>query len=114
MVAGRHATELIMEVRYSLRMLGVPIDGPVVLLGDNMSVILSTTIPSSVLKKKHVSCSYHRIREAIAANILRFSHITSDRNYADIMTKPVSRETFYQLTKGTLFRVPRESKGHAV
>jgi len=53
MVAVHIASELILEMWYKLRMLGVPVEGPVMLLGDNLSVILSTTIPSSVLKKKH-------------------------------------------------------------
>ena len=51
LIAARVATELTLELRYTLRMLGVPIDGPTLLLGDNMSVVLNTTVPSSVLKK---------------------------------------------------------------
>jgi hypothetical protein len=53
----------------------VALDGPSLMLGDNMSVILNTTVPSSVLKKKHNAIAYHRVREAIAARIMRFSYI---------------------------------------
>ena len=67
LVATRIATKLILELRYTLRMLGVPLDGPALMLGDNMSVVLNTTVPSSVLKKKHLGVGYHRVREAIAA-----------------------------------------------
>jgi hypothetical protein len=49
LVASRVATELILEVRYMLRSLGVALDGPALMLGDNMSVVLNTTVPSSVL-----------------------------------------------------------------
>ena len=52
LVAARIATELILETRYMLRCLGVKLDGPALMLGDNMSVVLNTTVPSSVLKKK--------------------------------------------------------------
>jgi hypothetical protein len=52
-VASRVATELILEVRYMLRSLGMALDGPALMLGDNMSVFLNDTGPSSVLKKKH-------------------------------------------------------------
>jgi hypothetical protein len=38
-----------------------------VMLGDNMSVVLNTTVPSSVLKKKHNAIAYHRVREAICS-----------------------------------------------
>jgi hypothetical protein len=67
LVASRVATEIILEVRYMLRSLGVALDGPELMLGDNMSVVLNTTVPSSVLKKTHNAIAYHRVREAIAA-----------------------------------------------
>jgi hypothetical protein len=47
-----------------LRSLGVALDGPVLMLGDNMSVVLNTTVPSSVLKKKHNAIAYLRLRES--------------------------------------------------
>ena len=107
LVAARLASELILEVRYTLRMMGVPIEGPTVMLGDNMSVVLNTTVPSSVLKKKHNAISYHRIRECIAAGVFKFAHIPSEDNLADILTKPLNGTSFYKLTKPWLFRVPK-------
>ena len=92
-----------MELRWNLRALGVPIDGPVMMYGDNKSVILSSTMPSLILKKKHLSCCYYRIREAIAARILRFEYVKSERNYADIMTKPLDRGDFKKLVHPMLF-----------
>ena len=116
LVAARIATELILELRYTLRMLGVPLDGPALMLGDNMSVVLNTTVPSSVLKKKHLGIGYHRVREAIAAKIMRFAHIRSEENLADILTKALPNPIFYKLVKPVLFRVPahvREQDMHA-
>ena len=107
LVAARVATELIIETRYLLRCLGVPVEGPALMLGDNMSVVLNTTVPSSVLKKKHCSISYHRVREAIAAKILRFAHIKSTKNISDIMTKPLSGIAFHNLIQPLLFRKPK-------
>jgi len=106
MVAACIASELILETRYKLRMLGVPVEGPAMLLGDNLSVILSTTIPSSVLKKKHQAICYHRIRECVAAKVLRFVHIDTKTNLADILTKPLSNDDFLRLAKPVLFRLP--------
>ena len=85
-------------------MLGVPIRGASLLLGDNMSVVLNTTIPSSPIKKKHLSCAYHRIREAIAAGIIDYAHISSKENIADIFTKPLPTVTFQYLVAKYLFR----------
>ena len=106
LVAARIATELIIEYRYALRMLGTPVDGPALMLGDNNSVILNTTVPSSTLKKKHNALAYHRIREAIAGGIMRFAHIASVENFADILTKPLANAAFHSLVKPLLFRQP--------
>ena len=85
-------------------MLGVPIEKTSHMLGDNMSVILNTTIPSSMLKKKHQGCAYHRVRETIAANIATFSYIPSEENFADVLTKPLSISGHHKLVKPWLFR----------
>ena len=93
-----------------LRMMGTEPDGPALMLGDNKSVVLNCTMPHSVLKKKHAACNYHRVREAIAGKVINFSHIPSEYNYADILTKPVPGETFRRLVKPLLFRVPKEEE----
>ena len=104
LVAARIATELILELRCTLRMIGVLIDGPAMMLEDNMSVVLNTTVPSSVLKNKHCAIDYHRCREAIADEVLKFAHTPSTENIADIMTKPLTGDKFYKLAKSILFR----------
>ena len=106
-MAARVATNLIIETRYMLHTIGARIDGPALMLGDNMSVVLNTSVPSSVLKKKHCAISYHRVREAIAAKIMRFAHIPSTENIADVLTKkPLPNKTFHYLVKKYLFRQP--------
>jgi hypothetical protein len=65
-VTVKVATETIRGIRYKLRMLGIPIDGPTYFFGDNTSVITNISIPESVLKKKSNSIAYHCIGEAIA------------------------------------------------
>ena len=59
LVVSRIATELILGDRFMLRLLGVALDGPTLMLGDNMSVVLNTEVPPSVLKKKHNAIAYH-------------------------------------------------------
>ena len=70
MVAAQIAVEIILEIRYALRMLGVPIERTSLLMEDNNSLLLNTTLPSSMLKKKHLGCSYHQIREAVLQELL--------------------------------------------
>jgi hypothetical protein len=49
-----------------------------------MPVVLNTTVHSSVLKKRY-AISYYRVREAIAARIMRFSYIKSEKIVSDVL-----------------------------
>jgi hypothetical protein len=93
-----------------LRSLGVDLDGPTLMMGDNMSVVLNASVPSSVLKKKHYAIAYHQVREAIAAKVMRSACVKSKENVSDILTKPLSNERFHPLIKNSLFRVPEIKK----
>jgi len=86
-VAMRTAVDLIEALRYKLRMFGVPIDGATTMLSDNEAVVRNTTAPESVLKKKHNAISYHRCREAVAAETVQIAKVPSKSNLADIATK---------------------------
>jgi hypothetical protein len=74
--------------------------------GDNMAVVLNTTVPSSQLKKKHNAIAYHWVREAIAARMIALSHIPSTDNIADILTKPLPVDAYQRLLASVLFRTP--------
>ena len=102
-MAARQATEQIMDLRYTLRMFGVPLDGPSWLFGDNKSVVTSSTIPHSVLSKRWNALSYHRVREAVASGVLRFHHISGLENPADILTKALPHFKFRVFTDPLLF-----------
>jgi hypothetical protein len=73
------------------------------MFGDNQSVVTSSTLPHSVLKKRHNLLSYHHVREAIAAGILRFFHMFGSENPADVLTKHLGHSVFYRLLKPFLF-----------
>ena len=47
----------------------------------------SSTIPSSVLKKKHNAIAYRKVRETIAAGAMRLLHENTDSNLADLLSK---------------------------
>jgi hypothetical protein len=53
LIVSRIAIEFIREVRFMLRSLDVDLDAQTLMLGDNESVVFNTSVPSSVLKKKH-------------------------------------------------------------
>jgi len=102
-VAARQATEQIMDLRYTLRALGVPLDGPAWLLGDNQSVITLSTIPHSQLRKRWNVLSYHRVREAVAMKVMYFCKIHGKQNPADILTKYLAYPEFWPVVQPLLF-----------
>lgn len=81
------ATDLVKGLRYKLRMMGIPIDGPTHMRVDNMSVVHNSTVPESVLKKKSNSIAYHYVRENVAARVLKIGYESSETNIADMLTK---------------------------
>ena len=86
-----------------LRCLGIPIaaDGsqPTRIFGDNLSVILNSTVADAEIKKKHVSISFHVVREAIAAGIITPYWVDGNYNMSDIMTKQIASTPFHFHTK---------------
>ncbi len=73
---------------------------------DNEAVVKNTTLPLSSLKKKHNAIAYHKVREAVAAGIIKVTHCRGKFNRADIMTKPLPGHELYYLLKGVLFKEP--------
>lgn len=90
----RLATEEAITIRYMLRALGVNVAKPSHISGDNAGVISNATTPDATLKKKHVALSYHAVRESVSAGIIYPNQVSSKNNIADLLTKPLDRNTF--------------------
>lgn len=104
-VAMKQGVEELRGIRYKLRMMGVNIDGPTYVYGDNMSVIHNTSTPESVLKKKSNSICYHFIREAVAMKECLTTHVPTLVNWADLLTKVLSGKKRRDLVRGVLFHI---------
>ena len=89
-VAMRQACEYIRSLRFHLRMMGIPVSQPAFLRGDNQSVIFNSTIPESMLKKKHNAVSYHFVREGCAKSEWAIEKVDTKYNPADILASPRS------------------------
>jgi hypothetical protein len=109
-VASRICTDKIVEFRYMLRMLGVPIEGPSYMFGDNLAVVSSSTIPEYNLKKRHNAIAYHRVREAVAAGIIKYIHIDRKQNPADVLTKFLPCTSWYPLMKPLIYWDEKEDQ----
>ena len=72
-VTARIATDQIIDLRYTLMYLGVPVRSKSYIFGDNKSGVDCASKPISTLSKKSTLASYHRVRVAIAAGYLQFN-----------------------------------------
>ena len=102
-VAARTAVDQIIDIRTTLRYLGVPIRDKSYMFGDNRSVVTSSTIPNSTISKRHHLASYHRVREAIAAKFISFHWKDGKSNPADILSKHWEFATVWPMLKPILF-----------
>ncbi len=83
----RIAKDLVSSMRIKLKCFGIPITGPCSMFCDNLAVVKNTSIPESVLAKKHNAINYHIIRETVAAGIIRIGKEDTETNIADAYTK---------------------------
>ncbi len=67
--------------------MGIPLTGPSFIYADNKSQVTNSTIPESTLKKKCHSICYHVVQESVAMGELLITHIDSEDNLSDLMTK---------------------------
>jgi len=102
-VALRIATEKIKALRYKLRMLEVPLDGPANVLVDNDTVMKNATIPSSSLQKRHNSICFHYVHEAVASKVMHVAYIPSSENLADMFTKMLGATKLKSLMQNVLY-----------
>ena len=102
-VAARTCVEQVMDLRLTLRYLGVPIRDTSYMFGDNKTVVESSTRPHAKLHKRHMALSFHRVREAIAAKIIAFYHVDGVRNPADILRKHWGYQQVRKLLRPLLF-----------
>ena len=86
-IAMKACCEYIRGLRYKLRMMGISINGPAYVFGDNQSVLANTSHPHSVLKKKSSSIAYHFVREGVAKDEWRTTYLNTHLNPSDMLTK---------------------------
>ena len=102
-VAARTGVDKTIDLQFTLQAMGVPVEEPSWMLGDNQSVLTSSNIPHSTMSKRWVALSYHRVRCAIAHGILRFCHVDTKNNVSDICTKALGFVSMWPFVQPLLF-----------
>ena len=88
-VVMKTACELLRELSYKLRMMGITVNEPCFIFGDNQSVLANTSNPASTIKKKSLGICYHFIREGCARSEWCTACINTHFNATDMFTKPL-------------------------
>jgi hypothetical protein len=101
--SARTCVEQILDLRITLRYLGVPLRKLSYMFGDNDSVVNSSMTPFGKIHKRHVALSFHRVREAIAAKIISYQFINGKINPADILSKHWAHHNMWPTLKPLLF-----------
>jgi hypothetical protein len=86
-IAMKQCCQYLRGLRYKLRMIGSPVEGPAYIFGDNQSVLANTINPDSTLKKKSQCIAYHFVREGVARREWMTSYANTHENEADLLTK---------------------------
>lgn len=102
-VAARICVEQVIDLRNTLRYLGVPIRDRSYMFGDNKSVVDSSMLLNAKLHKRHTMLSFHRVREAIASGMIAFHFMPGDDNPADILSKHWGYTQIKERLKALLF-----------
>jgi hypothetical protein len=102
-VALRNARDMIVGLRYKLRMFGIPLAGAARVFCDNQGVVKNASIPESVLTKKHNAVNYHAVREAVAARIMQVAKEDGQTNLADLFTKCLPAPRRKELLQSILY-----------
>ena len=89
--------------RCTLRYLGVPVEGPSYMLGDNKTVVDTSSHPHGKLQERHNALSFHKTRHAIAAGVTRFYHIRGNTNPGDILSKHWEYRAVWPMMRVILF-----------
>ena len=98
-VACKTATEQIIDLRHTLRYLGVPIKTKSYLFGDNRSVVTSSTLPHSTLGKRHNILAYHWIRIGYNLSDMLSKHWDHSSVYNMIMKLLITRGPITLISK---------------
>jgi hypothetical protein len=101
--AAKTAVERSQDLKYTLRMFGIPVDYTTYMFGDNSAVVTQSTIPHSQLAKRHHAVAYHYVRESVANGSIKFFFIEGAKNPADCLTKVLGYQVWWPLLRPILF-----------
>ena len=86
-----------------IRFLGIKVDNTSHFYRDNLGVIQNATIKDSLLSKKRIEISYHKLREAVTAIIIFLIKIALKDNFPYCLTKALLISDHNRLVNGIFY-----------
>ena len=86
-VALRITADLIVLLRYKVRMIGVTIEGAANVLCDNEYVYKNYSFYKYQLSRKYQAIYFHQARECMASDITIVHKVDTNDNIANLLTK---------------------------
>ena len=74
--------------------MGCKIENPIMLFEDNNSCIAQTENPLHHKRTKHIEVYYHYTRQMVEEDIVVLEKINTEKQLADMLTKPLNKTLF--------------------
>jgi len=71
----------------------MPQQTPICIFGNNTGAITNTQNDKNHRCTKHINVKYYFVKEKVAMQSVEFNYISSSENLADILMKPLAKET---------------------
>ena len=97
-MANSHATKEAIWLRSLLKLINFKQKTRTNMFCDNNGAITLTKDPTFHARTKHIDIQHHFVRECVASGKVGFTHVSSEENVADILTKVLKRPPFSYLT----------------
>ena len=91
--AASYCTQLLWMMQ-ALQDFQITCTPPISILCDNTSAISISKTPVMHSKTKHIPIKYHFLREQVLEKKVKLEYVPSKEQVADILTKPLPKETF--------------------
>ena len=102
-VAARTCVEQVIDLHNTLHYLGAPVYETSYMLGDNESVINSSSQVHAKLHRWHTALAFHRVRKVIASKYITFHFLHGENNPADIFSKHWGYSSVWHMLQCILF-----------
>jgi hypothetical protein len=99
LIALSEAAKEIVYLRRLFKSFGMEQVGPTMLRVDNNAAITLATTEGHHERTKHINVRYHFVRELVAENIINITHVGTDEQTADILTKALPFDKHMYHTK---------------